>query len=102
MGSRAHHTDANEMNKRSCIYAVRQPDKPAFRMEETAPLVEAALVTTLEGEVQPALILKDGKALVLSVEQICVLHKLFKDWASLFAGNAPVDEPYTADMVTPT
>lgn len=54
------------------------PARPA-----TAPVVEAALVQ-FEGSMQPALLLEDGAAVVLSFEQMRELSNAFDEWRRMF------------------
>lgn len=54
------------------------PARPA-----TAPVVEAALVQ-FEGSMQPALLLEDGAAVVLSFEQMRELSNAFAEWQRMF------------------
>lgn len=54
------------------------PARPA-----TAPAVEAALVQW-EGSMQPALLLEDGAAVVLSFEQMRELFSVFDEWRRMF------------------
>lgn len=69
------------MTKKFCTYALDLP-VPQAKMPVVADVVEAALVEH-EGELQPALVLEDGKAVVLSYGQMTALATLFRDWTTM-------------------
>ncbi len=76
------------------------PETKSFPVQ--APVIETAMVMH-EGEMQVALLLSDGSAVVVSFDQALLLNKAWRDWVR-FVAREPrdADHVYVASMQVPT